>query len=108
LTPIAVRVEDVKGCTRGKPSLQVYAAVIIADSLCKVHACTTIACLCYHALNKATVKNQNPLPVISEMLENEREVSIFTKRDLRGAYNLIRIQQEDDYKTAFRKGDGQL
>ena len=42
------------------------------------------------------------------MLENEREVSIFTKRDLRGAYNLIRIQQEDDYKTAFRKGDGQL
>jgi hypothetical protein len=65
-------------------------------------------CVNYCALNKATVKNRYPLPLISEMLDHVREARIFTKLDLRGAYNLIRIKEGDEYKPAFRTRYGQF
>jgi len=65
-------------------------------------------CVDYRALNKATVKNRYPLPLISEMLDRVREARKFTKLDLRGAYNLIRIKEGDEYKTAFRTRYGQF
>jgi hypothetical protein len=55
----------------------------------------------YHALNKAMVMNRYSFPFISDMLDRVREARIFTKRDLCGEYNLIRIQEGDEYKTAF-------
>jgi hypothetical protein len=42
----------------------------------------------YRALNQASVKNRYPLPLISEILERVGKAKIFTKLDLRGAYNL--------------------
>jgi len=42
-------------------------------------------CVDYRALNKATVKNRYPLPLISEMLDRLRGARIFTKLDLRNA-----------------------
>jgi len=65
-------------------------------------------CVDYRALNLATVKNRYPLPLISEMLDCVREARIFTKLDLPGAYNLIRIKEGDKYKTAFRTRYGQF
>jgi hypothetical protein len=65
-------------------------------------------CVDYRALNKATVKNRYPLPLISEMLYRVREARIFMKLDLRGAYNLIRIKEGDEYKPAFRTRYGQF
>jgi len=65
-------------------------------------------CVDYSALNLATVKNRYPLPLISEMLDHVREARIFTKLDLSGAYNIIRIKQGDEYKTAFRTRYGQF
>jgi hypothetical protein len=62
----------------------------------------------YRALNKATVKNRFPLPLSSEMLDRVRECRIFTKLDPRGAYNLIRIKEGDEYNTAFRTRYGQF
>jgi hypothetical protein len=59
-------------------------------------------CVDYRAFNKATVNNRYPLPLISEMLDRVREARIFTMLDLRGAYNIIRIKEGDEYKTAFR------
>ena len=49
-----------------------------------------------------TVKNRYPLPLIPEMLDRIRTAKYFTKLDLRGAYNLVRIRQGDEWKTAFR------
>lgn len=59
-------------------------------------------CVDYRELNKITVKNRYPLPLIPELLERLRSAKIFTKLDLRGAYNLIRIRKGDEWKTAFR------
>jgi len=65
-------------------------------------------CLDYRALNRASVKNRYPLPLISEMLDRLQGARIFTKLDLRNAYHLIRIKEGDEYKTAFRTCDGQF
>jgi len=62
----------------------------------------------YHAVNLAMVKNRYPLPSMLEMLHCVGEARIFTKLDLRGAYTLIRIKTEDDYKMAIRTRYGQF
>jgi hypothetical protein len=59
-------------------------------------------CVDYHGLNKITKKNRYPLPLISSLLDQLRTGKIFTKLDLRGAYNLLRIRPGDEWKTAFR------
>ena len=59
-------------------------------------------CIDYRHMNKVTIKNRYPLPLISEMLERLRSAKVFTKLDLRGAYNLVRIRSGDEWKTAFR------
>ena len=59
-------------------------------------------CVDYWALNSITVKDRYPLPLISEILDRVRGAIIFTRLDLRGTYNLIRIKEGNEYKTAFR------
>jgi hypothetical protein len=59
-------------------------------------------CVDYRGFNKITKKNQYPLPLISSLLDRLRIGKIFTKLDLRGAYNLLRICPGDEWKTTFR------
>uniref|UniRef100_A0A8C5PUW8 ribonuclease H n=1 Tax=Leptobrachium leishanense TaxID=445787 RepID=A0A8C5PUW8_9ANUR len=59
-------------------------------------------CVDYRELNRVTVKNRYPLPLIPELMERMQTATIFTKLDLKGAYNLIRIRKDDEWKTAFR------
>uniref|UniRef100_A0A8C5MC00 Gypsy retrotransposon integrase-like protein 1 n=1 Tax=Leptobrachium leishanense TaxID=445787 RepID=A0A8C5MC00_9ANUR len=59
-------------------------------------------CVDYRDLNKITIKNRYPLPLIPELMERLRTATIYTKLDLRGAYNLLRIRKGDEWKTAFR------
>ncbi|XP_018408408.1 PREDICTED: uncharacterized protein LOC108784179 [Nanorana parkeri] len=56
----------------------------------------------YRALNSITVKNRYPLPLIQELIERLQTAKIYTKLDLKGAYNLIRMRAGDEWKTAFR------
>ena len=49
-----------------------------------------------------TKKNCYPLSLISSLLEQLGGARIFIKIDLRGAYNLVRIKEEDEWKTTFR------
>ncbi|KAJ1581827.1 hypothetical protein NDA12_003422 [Ustilago hordei] len=58
-------------------------------------------CVDYRGLNEITVKNRAPLPLIEEQLFLLRKARIYTKLDLRAAYNLIRIAKGDEWKTAF-------
>lgn len=59
-------------------------------------------CVDYTALNAMTVKNRGPLPLINDLLDRLRSAKFFSKLDLRGAYNLVRIKPGDEWKTAFR------
>jgi transposase InsO family protein len=59
-------------------------------------------CVDYRALNKLTVKNRHPLPLINETIDRLANAKIFTKLDLRDAYHRIRIKLGDEWKTAFR------
>jgi hypothetical protein len=56
----------------------------------------------YRGLNRITIKNRYPLPLIQESLDRLKSARYFSKLDLRGAYNLIRINPGEEWKTAFR------
>ncbi|KAL0192360.1 hypothetical protein M9458_010656 [Cirrhinus mrigala] len=53
-----------------------------------------------------TTAYRYPLPLVPSALEQLRSAQIFTKLDLRSAYNLIRIRAGDEWKTAFSTTSG--
>nr|XP_036576341.1 reverse transcriptase domain protein [Colletotrichum truncatum]KAF6783066.1 reverse transcriptase domain protein [Colletotrichum truncatum] len=65
-------------------------------------------CVDYRRLNDITIKDCYPLPLISELRDLLYEAQWFTALDLKGAYNLIRIAEGDEWKTAFRTRRGQF
>ncbi|KAH9268762.1 hypothetical protein BASA84_000059 [Batrachochytrium salamandrivorans] len=65
-------------------------------------------CMDYRGLNKNTIKDRNPIPLISEMLRTLSSGKVFTTLDLRGAYNLLRIKDGDEQKTSFITKYGQF
>ena len=60
----------------------------------------------YHYLNKWTIKNNYPLPLILDVLENIGTKKLFTKMDLRWGYNNVRIKEGDEWKAAFTMPEG--
>jgi hypothetical protein len=56
----------------------------------------------YRGINEITVKNRYPIPLIRETLMGLSKARWFTKLDVRGAYNLIRMAEGEEWKTAFR------
>ena len=59
-------------------------------------------CVDYRGLNEGTIKNRYPLPLIQETLLRLSKARWYTKLDVRDAYNMIRIAEGDEWKTAFR------
>ncbi|MBW0555850.1 hypothetical protein O181_095565 [Austropuccinia psidii MF-1] len=59
-------------------------------------------CVDYRKPNAATRKNRYPVPPMSQLLTIFNSSTIFSKIDLRGAYNLLRIKEGDENLTAFR------
>lgn len=55
-------------------------------------------CVDYRGLNRITIKNRYPLPLIQESLDRLKSAKYFSKLDLRGAYNLIRINPGEEWK----------
>jgi hypothetical protein len=56
----------------------------------------------YRKLNAITIKDRYALPLVTELRDRLKGAKIFTKLDLQGAYNLIRIKEGEEWKTAFR------
>ena len=63
-------------------------------------------CIDYSPLNKITVKNRHPLPLMSSAFELLQTAKVFTKLDLRNAYHLVRIREGDEWKTGFNTPSG--
>ena len=63
-------------------------------------------CIDYRGLNQITVRNRYPLPLMSSSFDCLRGANMFSKLDLRNAYNLIRIREGDEWKTAFNTPNG--
>ena len=55
----------------------------------------------YHYVNEFTVKNNYPLPLISQLVDKLKGCKLFMKMDLRWGYNNVRVKEGDEWKAAF-------
>jgi len=64
-------------------------------------------CVDYRNLNKLTILNKYPLPLMDELRDCVAGAKVVTKLDRKDGYHLIQMKKGDQHKTAFRTRYGQ-
>ena len=59
-------------------------------------------CIDYRGLNAGTIKNGYSLPLIRETLIQLSKSRYYTALDVRGAYNLLRVAEGDEWKIVWK------
>ncbi|XP_040942311.1 uncharacterized protein [Gossypium hirsutum] len=80
-----------------RPSKSPYGAPVLFQ---KKHDGSLRMCIDYRALNKITVKNRYPIPLIADLFDQLGSTRWFTKLDLRSGYHQVRIVEGDEPKIA--------
>ncbi|XP_052117959.1 uncharacterized protein LOC127747717 [Arachis duranensis] len=65
----------------------------------KKHDGSLRLCIDYRALNKVTIKNKYPIPLIADLFDQLGRAKWFSKLDLRSGYHQVRIADGDEPKT---------
>jgi hypothetical protein len=63
-------------------------------------------CIDYWALNKITVRNQYPIPLIDDLLDQFKGTKYFSKIDLKSSYHQVPIELTDVWKVSFKSKEG--
>ncbi|XP_050212403.1 uncharacterized protein LOC126663714, partial [Mercurialis annua] len=79
-----------------QPSKAPYGAPVLFQ---KKHDGSLRMCIDYRALNKITVKNKYPIPLIADLFDQLGDARWFSKLDLRSGYWQVRIADGDAPKT---------
>lgn len=80
-----------------RPSKAPYGAPVLFQ---RKHDGSLRMCVDYRALNKVTIKNKYPIPLIADLFDRLGVVLSFTKMDLQKGYYQVRIAEGDEPKTA--------
>ena len=80
-----------------KPSKSPFGAPVLFQ---RKHDGSLRMCIDYRALNKLTIKNKYPIPLIADLFDQLGGARWFTKLDLRSGYWQVRIAVGDESKTA--------
>jgi Reverse transcriptase (RNA-dependent DNA polymerase) len=60
----------------------------------------------YGPVNKWTIRNAYPLPLIPELIDRLSGCSLYTKFNIRWGYNNVHIKEGDEWKAAFITNEG--
>jgi transposase InsO family protein len=63
-------------------------------------------CIDYRAVNKVTVKDHYPIPLIDDQIDRMNDKIYFTSLDLRSGYYQVELDADSRNKTAFITPDG--